>query len=224
MSYILHLETSTKNCSVTISKAGKLLVSCQEVAQDFKQAEKLYRFVEWAIQGVGIAFSDISAVAIGAGPGSYTGLRIGMSAAKGYCFALGVPLLSFSSLQVMANAFIDSGYERIVAQMDARRMEVYSGIFCGETGVALSKEEALVLDEKSYAEISGKKILFVGDGALKAKDILQLPNAYFMPDVYPSADFSVGITYQKFLQKEFEDLEAFAPNYLKESMANKMKR
>ena len=126
---ILHLETSSKNCSVAISQGDKILCLCEKVSQDYKQSENLHIYIEWALEGAEISLKEIDAVSIGMGPGSYTGLRIGTASAKGFCFGLNFPLIAVNSLETMVEPFLEKGYDYIVPLVDARRMEVYTAIF-----------------------------------------------------------------------------------------------
>lgn len=213
---ILYLETSSKNCSVAISDNEKLLCLTEEVSENYKQSESLHTFVEWALEGAEISLKDIEAVSLGRGPGSYTGLRIGASSAKGFCFGLKIPLIAVNSMESMIEPFLDKNYDFIIPLVDARRMEVYTAVYEGKTGQELSKTEAKILDENSFEELKDKKILFVGDGAKKAKEILQLPDADFNEEVYPSAQYLIRKTLEKIDQKEFEDVAYFEPFYLKD--------
>jgi len=213
---ILYLETSSKNCSVAISDNEKLLCLTEEVSENYKQSESLHTFVEWALEGAEISLKDIEAVSLGRGPGSYTGLRIGASSAKGFCYGLKVPLIAVNSMESMIEPFLDGNYELIIPLIDARRMEVYTAVYDGKSGQELSATEAKILDENSFEEFKDKKILFVGDGAKKAKEILWLPNADFNEDVYPSAQYLIRKTIEKLERKEFEDIAYFEPFYLKD--------
>lgn len=213
---ILYLETSSKNCSVAVSDNEKLLCLCEEVSENYKQSESLHTYVEWAMEGAGISLKDIEAVSLGKGPGSYTGLRIGAASAKGFCYGLKVPFIAINSLESMIEPFLDNNYDLIVPLIDARRMEVYTAVYDGNTGEELSGTEAKILDETSFEEYRDKKIIFVGDGAKKAKDILQLPDAVFKDDVYPSAQYLIKKTLEKIEKKEFEDMAYFEPFYLKD--------
>jgi tRNA threonylcarbamoyladenosine biosynthesis protein TsaB len=213
---ILYLETSSKNCSVAISENEKLLCLTEEVSENYKQSESLHTFVEWALEGAEISLKDIEAVSLGRGPGSYTGLRIGASSAKGFCYGLKIPLIAINSMESMIEPFLGENYEFIIPLIDARRMEVYTVVYDGKTGQELSETEAKILDESSFEEFKDKKILFVGDGARKAKEILQLPNADFNEDVYPSAQYLIRKTIEKIDKKEFEDVAYFEPFYLKD--------
>lgn len=213
---ILYLETSSKNCSVAISDDEKMLCVAEEVSENYKQSESLHTFVEWALEGAGISMKDIEAVALGRGPGSYTGLRIGASSAKGFCYGLRVPLVAVNSMESMLTPFLGNNYDYIIPLIDARRMEVYTAVYDGTSGEEISETEAKILDETSFEEYKGKKILFVGDGATKAKEILRLPDADFNDQVYPSAQHLMKRTLEKIQKKEFEDVAYFEPFYLKD--------
>lgn len=221
---ILYLETSSKNCSVAISDNGKLLCVSEEVSDNYKQSESLHTFVEWALEGAGISIKEIQAVSLGKGPGSYTGLRIGASSAKGFCYGLKIPLVAVNSLETMIEPFLAQNYDYIIPMVDARRMEVYTAVYDGETGKELSQTEAKILDETSFEEFKDKKVLFVGDGAKKAQEILQLSNAEFNESIYPSAKYLVKKTLEKIENKEFEDIAYFEPFYLKDFHGVKKKK
>lgn len=213
---ILYLETSSKNCSVAISDNEKLLCLTEEVSENYKQSESLHTFVEWALEGAEISLKDIEAVSLGRGPGSYTGLRIGASSAKGFCYGLKIPLIAVNSMESMIEPFLGGNYEFIIPLIDARRMEVYTAVYDGKTGQEVSATEAKVLDETSFQEFNDKKILFVGDGAKKTREIIQLPNADFNEGVYPSSQYLIRKTLEKLEKKEFEDVAYFEPFYLKD--------
>ncbi|WP_153396820.1 tRNA (adenosine(37)-N6)-threonylcarbamoyltransferase complex dimerization subunit type 1 TsaB [Chryseobacterium vaccae] len=221
---ILYLETSSKNCSVAISDNEKLLCLCEEVSENYKQSESLHAFVEWALEGAGISMNDIEAVSLGKGPGSYTGLRIGAASAKGFCYGLKVPLMAVNSLESMIEPFLGSNYEFIVPLIDARRMEVYTAVYEGVTGKEISGTEAKILDENSFEEFRNKKVIFVGDGAKKAQEILNLPDAEFRDDIYPSAQYLIKKTLEKLDQKDLEDIAYFEPFYLKDFHGVKKKK
>lgn len=221
---ILYLETSSKNCSVAISDNEKLLCVAEEVSENYKQSESLHTFVEWALEGAEISLKDLDAICLGKGPGSYTGLRIGAASAKGFCYGLNIPLIAVNSLESMKEPFLGQNYDLIIPLVDARRMEVYTAVYDGRTGVELNLTEAKVLDENSFQEFKDQKVLFVGDGATKAKEILQLPNAEFNEDLYPSAKYLVKKSLEKIKNKDFEDIAYFEPFYLKEFHGVKKKK
>ena len=131
---ILHIETSSKNCSVAISDGEEILCLCEEVSDNYKQSESLHSFVEWALEGAEISLKDLDAVSLGKGPGSYTGLRIGAASAKGFCYGLKLPLIAINSLDSMVEEFVNQGFELIIPLIDARRMEVYTAFFDGTSG------------------------------------------------------------------------------------------
>lgn len=213
---ILHIETSSKNCSVAISNGYELLCLCEKVSQDYKQSENLHTYIEWALEGAEIILKDLDAISIGMGPGSYTGLRIGTASAKGFCFGLNIPLIAINSLETMKEPFLGKGYDLIIPLIDARRMEVYTAIFDGNSGEMIEKTYAEILDENSFQELIDKKILFVGDGSTKAQEILNLPSANFDTYVYPSARYLIKKAVEKFNQRDFEDIAYFEPFYLKD--------
>ena len=221
---ILYLETSSKNCSVAISDGEKILCVCEEVSENYKQSESLHTFVEWALEGAELTMKDIEAVSLGKGPGSYTGLRIGAASAKGFCYGLKIPLVAVNSMESMIQPFLGQNYDLIISLVDARRMEVYTAVYDGNTGKELIPTEAKVLDETSFQEFKDKKVLFLGDGAAKAKDILDLPNAEFKTGIYPSAQYLVKKTLEKIQNKDFEDIAYFEPFYLKEFHGIKKKK
>ena len=221
---ILHIETSSKNCSVAISDGDEILCLCEEISENYKQSESLHTFIEWALEGAEINLQDLDAVSLGKGPGSYTGLRIGAASAKGFCFGLQIPLIALESIETMLEMHINKGYDYIIPLIDARRMEVYTAIFDGISGERMSKTEAKILDETSFQEFADKKVIFVGDGAKKTKEILQLNNADFDESIYPSAKYLIKKTLEKYLAKDFEDVAYFEPFYLKDFQGVKKKK
>lgn len=218
---ILHIDTSSKNCSVAVSDGLDLLCLCQEVSENYKQSESLHTFIQWALEGAEIKLQDLNAVSIGMGPGSYTGLRIGAAAAKGFCFGLGIPLIATNSMVSMVEPFIGKGYNYIIPLLDARRMEVYTAVFSGEDGEQLENTEALILEPQSFINYQDKKVLFIGDGCDKASSILNISDAEYINLVYPSAKHLVRSANLKFINKEFEDVAYFEPFYLKEFLGVK---
>ena len=222
MTYILNLETATKNCSVSISQNGQTIL-CKEMAEaGYSHAEKLHVFIEDCIKESNISFKDLSAIAVSQGPGSYTGLRIGVSAAKGLCFALDLPLIAVDTLQVLASKLsISDGV--IIPMIDARRMEVYSAIFNAKLE-KIREVQAEILIENSFEQIS-ESIHFVGDCAEKAKTVLTKSNFIFHEEIiYPSANEMSELSYKKFQENNFEDVAYFEPYYLKDFMATVSKK
>lgn len=216
MSYILSIETATKNCSVALSLNGNTIV-CKEIAEEqFSHAEKLHIFIDDVLKSQQLTLSNLNAIAVSKGPGSYTGLRIGVSAAKGLCYALNIPLIAVDTLAVLAAAVkVESGI--VLPMIDARRMEVFTQSFTFE-GVALNNAYALIIEEDSLNDLN-ETIHLCGDGAFKCKDVLTNVNITFHDDVvYPSANDISKLAYNKFLNKTFEDVAYFEPFYLKDFM------
>ena len=222
MGYILNIETATKNCSVALAKEGEIIL-CKEIAEEgYSHAERLHVFIEEIIKEAGISLSDLSAIAVSQGPGSYTGLRIGVSAAKGLCFALEIPLIAVDTLQVLALQ-VNVADGLIVPMIDARRMEVYSAIFSPKFD---KKREILaeIIDGDSFSDRS-EKLYFVGDCAEKCKSVLIKENHVFLEDIkYPSAKEMSILSYQKFKTNDTVDVAYFEPYYLKDFMVTTPKK
>ncbi len=220
--YILNIETSTKNCSVALANNGKTVHSKELSEAGFSHAEKLHVFIEEVLVDSNLTFKDLVAIAVSQGPGSYTGLRIGVSAAKGLCFALDIPLISVDTLQVLANkAEVQNGI--IIPMIDARRMEVYSAIF-DKNFIKIREVQAQILDENSFSEID-ETIHFVGDCNEKAKTVLTKDNFIFLDNkIYPSANEMSKLSFEKFQNSDFEDLAYFEPFYLKDFLITASKK
>ena len=218
---ILNIETSTKNCSVSIAKDNELLCLVEEADEGYAHGEKLHQFIEWCAEGAAIHLKDLDAICVSKGPGSYTGLRIGVSSAKGLAYGLDVKLLSINSLEILVQSQINQGYDLIIPMIDARRMEVYTAQYDG-AGKLLSDTEAKVIDETSFEELKGKKIVFIGDGAEKCQEVLAHLNATFI-QTFPSAKEMGELANQKYTANLFEDVAYFEPFYLKDFVALKKK-
>ncbi len=216
MSFILNIETATKNCSVSVAKDGKT-IACNELADEgYSHAEKLHVFIEEVITSAGISVQDLATIAVSQGPGSYTGLRIGVSAAKGLCYALNIPLIAVDTLQTLASqAEVTDG--KIIPMLDARRMEVYSAVFNSDLTIDRAIK-AEIIDENSFQEYTDK-LYFVGDCADKCKPVLTKENFIFLEDVkYPSANAMSKISYEKYQKSDTVDVAYFEPYYLKDFM------
>lgn len=222
MPVILSLETSTDVCSVALHD-NHTLISQAEIHEPQSHAAQLALLVQQSIDQAGVVLKDIDAVAIASGPGSYTGLRIGTSTAKGLCYALDVPLITVGSLELLAfqGSAINSSNALLCPMIDARRMEVYCLVADPQLRI-LSPVEARVIDEASFSELlAADKVLFFGNGSGKCKEILRHPNALFEDAVYPRASALGVLGAQKFAAGEFADLVHFKPFYLKEFVAKK---
>ena len=220
MARILSIETSTSICSVAIHAQGDLL-ALAEIKEPGAHAEKLLLLVDEVFKKAGLNFTDLDAVAVSQGPGSYTGLRIGVSTAKGIAYALDIPLMGINTLQAMAASQQVSPGDYVVAVLDARRNEVYTQSF-GDSGQELSPIEAVVLEEGVFGSILEKgRVYFVGDGVEKVKEEVKSANALFIADwaISLSAKNMGILASEKHARQEWEDLSYFVPNYLKEFKA-----
>ncbi|WP_109301463.1 tRNA (adenosine(37)-N6)-threonylcarbamoyltransferase complex dimerization subunit type 1 TsaB [Aquimarina sp. AU474] len=217
MAYILCIETSTTNCSVALAKNNAVIALKEDYDTQYSHAERLHNFIEIVIKEAGIGLKDISAVAVSKGPGSYTGLRIGVSAAKGLCYALDVPLLSVPTLQSLAlQVKVKENGSVVIPMIDARRMEVYSAVFSSDNKL-LRATKAEILDERSFSEYLEKsKVYFIGNGVEKFAAICDNDQAIFIQNKLPSANEMAIISYAKFLKEDFEDVSYFEPYYLKD--------
>jgi tRNA threonylcarbamoyladenosine biosynthesis protein TsaB len=220
--YILNIETATKNCSVALAKEGKTIL-CKEIAEEgYSHAERLHVFIEVVIKEAGITFQDLSAIAVSQGPGSYTGLRIGVSAAKGLCYALEIPLIAVDTLQVLASqAKVSNGL--IIPMLDARRMEVYSAIFT-PTFENKRAVQAEVITENSFEDLQ-ETLYFMGDCTEKCKPILTKENFIFLDEIkYPSAKEMSFLSFEKYKKNDAVDVAYFEPYYLKDFMMTVSKK
>ena len=226
MSCILHLETATKNCSVAISENGHFVADVASYTAHYSHGEKLHLFIEEVLSKAKKTPKDLDAIAVSKGPGSYTGLRIGVAAAKGLCYALEIPLIGLNSLEIMAQAVTNVTEDYYLAPLlDARRMEVYTMVFDSLKNT-IKETWAEVLNQDSFTEVLGeKKLIVFGEGAAKFKTIQHAPNITFLKGhLYPSATEMVGLAYQAYNQKKFESLAYFEPFYLKEFLTTPTKK
>ncbi|WP_069658560.1 tRNA (adenosine(37)-N6)-threonylcarbamoyltransferase complex dimerization subunit type 1 TsaB [Arcticibacter eurypsychrophilus] len=222
MALILQIETSTISCSVALSENGQTL-SFKEAAERNIHASSITLFIEDVMKVADKKLTDLDAVAVSMGPGSYTGLRIGVSTAKGLCYGLSIPLIAIDTLKAMAASIkinLGSGEHLYCPMIDARRMEVYSAIYNAEL-VPISPIAANVIEETSFSSILEKhKVVFFGDGAEKCIASLgNHPNAIFITDFTNSAVDHNAQAYDKYNTQLFEDLAYFEPYYLKDFVA-----
>lgn len=222
---ILQLETATTSCSVALSANGEVL-AYKEINKRNIHAEVITVYINDLIKQQNISFDDIDAIAVSCGPGSYTGLRIGVSTAKGLCFALDKPLIAINTLEAMARGItkkdgVDAG-TLLCPMIDARRMEVYTAVYKTD-GTPVKPTAAEIITADSFADLlQDNKVLFFGDGAAKCIDVLgQNVNALFDTDFTNSAVDLTQLAQQKFTSKQFEDVAYFEPYYLKDFIAGK---
>ena len=220
MPLILNIETATTVCSVALTKSGQT-IAVKEMNDGYSHSENLTLFIEAIFREINLPISSLDAIAVSKGPGSYTGLRIGVSTAKGLCFALNKPLIAINTLQAMAINIVElfSANEQILfcPMLDARRMEVYCAFYDNKNAETI-KTKAIILHQESFIEmLNNNKIVFFGNGAIKCKQILtQHQNALFVDNIFPSAKNMAKLTEQAFLLGQFQPLAYFEPYYLKD--------
>jgi tRNA threonylcarbamoyladenosine biosynthesis protein TsaB len=219
MALILSIETSTKVCSVALHEQGKLL-GVSELFTEKSHSGAITLLIQNLVTLAGFQLSNLEAIAISKGPGSYTGLRIGTATAKGLCYALDKPLIAVHTLEAMSYGLsckVPGNDYLFCPMIDARRMEVYCAVYQPELQEVLSVD-ARIINESSFEELLARhKIIFFGDGAAKCKPLLSHSNhAHFIEDMYPSAADAGVLAFGKFTQQTFEDIAYFEPFYLKE--------
>lgn len=231
---ILHIETATDICSVALSEGDRQL-SLIESGQERSHAKLLNTFIRQAAEQAGLTLKDLHGVAVSKGPGSYTGLRIGVSTAKGLAYALEIPLLASGTLENMASGaesnaevaeLISTHRDNLLlcAMLDARRMEVYAGFYTVEKKL-FREVSADVIDQGSYQEIlESHPVCFFGNGAEKCRPVLNHPNAHFIDGINPSASTMISPVLKKYELKQFEDVAYFEPFYLKDFIATVPKK
>ena len=221
---ILNIETATKNCSVSISKNGELIAFKELNDGSYSHGENLHVFIEELTKETNISYHDFDAIAVSKGPGSFTGLRIGVSSAKGLCFSLDKPLISISTLASLAKTLEIDKDSVIVPLLDARRMEVYASVFNSEYK-QIRGIQAEIIDSNSFSNFLEKgEVYFLGDGAEKCKEIITHENAIFFDGYFPSAKQMAALSFEKYQNNDFEDVAYFEPFYLKDFLITKPKK
>ena len=216
MALLLCIETATTNCSVALAKDGVVIALKEDYNKQYSHAERLHIFIQEILKENRFSPEDLDAVAVSKGPGSYTGLRIGVSAAKGLCFSLDVPLISVPTLTSLAHQVSKEAGDFIFPLLDARRMEVYTAGFDSDKR-EIMVTQAKILDETSFDDYLEKGVVsFIGDGVEKFKNICTHRNARFIEEKLPSAREMAVLAHEKFLGEEFEDVAYFEPYYLKD--------
>lgn len=228
MALILQIETATQTCSVALAQDGVLLYVLEKTERNI-HAGVITVFIEELMQKADKQFSELDAIAVSMGPGSYTGLRIGVSTAKGLCYALDIPLIAINTLEAMAAGFMTKCFSVnantvFCPMIDARRMEVYAAVYNHQNELIL-ETEAKIINEQSFPDLLNQYIVyFFGDGASKCEAILGLHlNARVMDDFENSASHLTSLAFSKFKQQAFEDVAYFEPFYLKDFIAGKQK-
>ena len=215
---ILSIETSTSVCSVAVHLDGSL-IALSELAVPGAHAERLVLLVEEVLEKAKMTFQELDAIAVSEGPGSYTGLRIGVSTAKGLAFGLDKPLIGINTLQALASAVELREGELIIPVLDARRMEVFREVFDWELK-SVAKLDAEVLSEDSFQNfLEDHRVYFLGDAVEKVESIVQHAHATFIADRSFSSRYMGKLAFQKYQKSQFVDVAYFVPNYLKEFKA-----
>jgi tRNA threonylcarbamoyladenosine biosynthesis protein TsaB len=229
MAFILNIETSTEVCSVNLARNGKLLIE-RESSTGLNHSQLLTVFIDEIFRENGFSPDMLDAVAVSKGPGSYTGLRIGVSVAKGLCYSLGIPLLALGTLDVLGRFAAEHRFEYLnepdidenllfCPMIDARRMEVYTSLF-NSAGKQLEPVSAKIIDETYLSGwLQQHRILFFGNGSEKCRQALDHPNALFLGPLFASARFMIKYAEEKFNKKEWENVAYFEPFYLKNFVA-----
>jgi tRNA threonylcarbamoyladenosine biosynthesis protein TsaB len=224
MTHILSLESSTDVCSVALHENGILLRKIV-IEQPQSHAEKLAPSIKQIFEEASLSISHLSAVAISSGPGSYTGLRIGASTAKGICYALDVPLIAIPTLNLLAYQALKEIHSKgeilLCPMIDARRMEVYTEIYNSRLEV-VNAVKAMIVTPNSLGELlAGQRVFFFGNGSAKCRGVIDYENATFLDGIVPSAAFLGEMAFSRFEAQQFEDLEKFKPFYLKDFVVKK---
>ena len=226
MSRFLFIETTTNVCSVALSDENEI-IALKESSEDRAHAKILAPFIREILDENKLETSDLDAVVLSKGPGSYTGLRIGVATAKGIAYASDIPLIAISTLRAMAYGFVQKNQHPnalFIPMIDARRMEVYSAVY-DNNNKGVRAIQADIIDEKSYSEyLSNSEVYFFGDGAPKCKDVITSERAHFIDNFDPSAAYMHHLAMDKWKNKDFEDVAYFEPFYLKDFIATVAKK
>lgn len=225
MAKILNIETSTTVCSVAIGVDG-VQQSIREINDGYSHAEQLEQLIEQVLDDVELSVKHLDAIAVSKGPGSYTGLRIGVSLAKGLCYGLKIPLISVPTLEAMANHTHVADFKGLrIPMLDARRMEVYTCVFDADNGL-VENTQALVLEADTLKELlTNNHTVIFGPGMEKSKSLFsKYETVSFIEEIWPSSGFMVQISENKFKENNFEDTAYFEPYYLKDFVAGKPKK
>ena len=223
---ILQIETATQVCSAALSVNGET-IALKELAAQNIHAGSLTLFIQDVMQQAAISYASLDAIAVSKGPGSYTGLRIGVSTAKGICFAQEKPLIAIDTLKMMSQGFMEANasYGGLICPMiDARRMEVFTALYNNQLEQA-AIVEAKIIDENSYQdELNQQMITFIGDGARKCSTAIQSANAVFNDHNFNSASYMSKLAYAAYNLQQFEDVAYFEPYYLKDFVITQPKK
>ncbi len=223
MALILNIETATTNCSVSLAKDGNTIALLEENDKNYSHSERLHIYINDVLVKANVSMKELDAIAVSKGPGSYTGLRIGVSSAKGLCFSLDIPLISVHTLEALSHQVnVDKGF--IIPMLDARRMEVYSSIY-GFNYELIRDTEAQILDKHSFQRLLDQdEVWFIGSGVEKTKTLIEHKNVKFIENKLPSANEMSLLSYCKYKISDIENVAYFEPYYLKDFVALKPKK
>lgn len=220
-SYILCLETSSTNCSVSISNENKIIYTKESDGEGYKHSEFLHSFIEESMDDSKLEYEQLMAVSVGIGPGSFTGLRIGLSSAKGICYSKDIPLITVNSLEILAHKYKTIDDEILVPMYDARRMEVYFSIFDNNHKL-LKSPTSRILSDDFFQDFPDKKKVIFGNGAEKCKSFFNSNEIKYIFEISNPSSKEMGhISYTKFLKKDYADLAYCEPFYLKNNYLKK---
>ena len=218
MAYILHIESTSTVCSVAVSE-NETLIAIKEINNGFSHAENLHVFIRDLLQQSHLNITQINAISVSSGPGSYTGLRIGFASAKGLAYALNIPLIKVDTLKSLSKNVIDSVKKDAYycPLIDARRMEVYYALHTYDLKENQKPNNLVMTPESINVFDLDKSIYFFGDGLEKSKLLLNTLNDFcFIENIMPSAKYLISLAFQKFKESDFEDLAYAEPFYLKD--------
>jgi len=222
MARLLSLETSTQVCSVAIHENGEL-IAFRELHEPRSAAAQLAVMIDGVMKESGTQNALLSGVVVASGPGSYTGLRIGVATAKGICFALNLPLMAVNTLDllILQGKKLSGDSSLLCPMLDARRMEVYCKMVDSDLN-EIEATQAKIIDTTSFHQYLEKtSVCFIGEGATKCKQVITHANAIFFDEIIPSANWLGKLGYEKWLQQDFEDVATFEPYYLKDFLIRK---
>ena len=220
MNYILNIESSTTNCSISLALDGNLVALKESNDDKYSHSTKLHSFINEVLKKSNISVKELVAIAVSKGPGSYTGLRIGVAAAKGLCYSLDIPLISISTLHILSKQIQVKEQGLILPVMDARRDEVYCAVYDSSYNL-IKKAVPKIINQESFSELSYKsKLYFIGNGQEKCKRLIENnTNLIFSNNnTFPSAREMTQLSYEKFKDLNFKDIAYFEPDYLKDFM------
>lgn len=218
MNYILNIESSTTNCSISLALDGNLVALKESNDDKYSHSTKLHSFINEVLKKSNISVKELVAIAVSKGPGSYTGLRIGVAAAKGLCYSLDIPLISISTLHILSKQIQVKEQGLILPVMDARRDEVYCAVYDSSYNL-IKKAVPKIINQESFSELSYKsKLYFIGNGQEKCKRLIENnTNLIFSNNnTFPSAREMTQLSYEKFKDLNFKDIAYFEPDYLKD--------